>query len=472
MQELELSLAFLKAGYRDGTFSPIDVVRTCFQRIRERGDDHVWTELVAEEAVVRAAEDLMRRPGAGELPLYGIPFSVKDNVDVGGMRTTCGCAGLDRLPARSAMSVQRALAAGALLIGKNTLDQFATGLNGTRTIGGHCRNVMDERYVPGGSSSGSGVAVAAGLVAFSLGTDTGGSGRVPAAMNNVVGVKPTLGLVSSSGLVYNNRFFDCVPVFASSVEDGYAVLEVIRGMDPEDAFSLSDADDIALSAELPARFRFALPRRDQLRFFGDVLAEAAFAQAVDDIRAIGGVSVEIDFDLFIEAGKLPFDSGLLAERSLSYGEIVQSRPDTVHPAVAAMIRKGQTYSGIETMRAIYRMMAMRAEARRLLREVAFLVTPTVGRAYTCDELYRDPIALNNNIGFYTYPISPLDLCALALPASIRRDGLPFGVSLVSTARRDGVLHAAGKRFQAHVGLQPGAKARRRQSATVAPGIAA
>lgn len=464
LRKLEFSLAELQHGYRSARFTPLDVAREALRRSRDYGDPHVWIAPPDEGAILARAAALMQ-PGADtSLPLYGLPFSVKDNVDVAGLPTTCGCAGFDRLPGVSATGVAKAIAAGAMLIGKNSLDQFATGLNGTRTMGPHCLNAFDPRIVPGGSSSGSGVAVAAGLVTFSLGSDTGGSGRVPAAMNNVVGVKPTLGLVSSAGMVYNNRFFDCMPVFARTVEEGYAVLEVIRGYDADDAFSRRDADSISLStlvAALGPHFRFAVPRAADLAFFGDRHAEQAFAAALDAMQAIGGNKTEIDFALFIEAGRLPFDSGLLAERAISYGHVVAEHPDTVHPAVAAMIKKGQAYSGVQTMQAVYRMTEMRREALRLFAGFDVLVTPTVGRAYTCDELKADPIGLNTRIGYYTYPVNPLDLCALALPASIRPDGVPFGISLVAPAAHDGVLRAIGRRFEAAARLRPGVLACRK-----------
>jgi allophanate hydrolase len=464
ISKLGFDIGALHAGYRNRVFSPADIVREAFRRIHERGDDYVWTELVCEQTAIEAAQRLETEFHGKELPpLYGIPFSVKDNMDVAGMHTTCGCAGFERRPEVSAVGVAKTLDAGAILIGKNTLDQFATGLNGTRTMGGHCRNAFDERYVSGGSSSGSGVAVAAGLVTFSLGSDTGGSGRVPAAMNNIVGVKPTLGLVSGSGLVYNNRYFDCVPVFARTVEDGYRILEVIRGYDETDIFSREDADLIPLRKEIRDDFVFAIPFKAQLEFFGDALAEAAYWQAVEAMKEIGGRPVEIDFSIFIEAGRLPFDSGLLAERAVSYGDLVQSRPETVHPAVAAMIKKGLSYTGTDTIEAIYKMTELRRKAKRLLSEVDVLLTPTVGRAYKCEELKENPIELNNNIGYYTYPISPLDLCALAMPASIRPDGIPFGVSLVAPAGNDGILNAIGMRYQKSLGLKPGIDQKIRES---------
>lgn len=315
------------------------------------------------------------------------------------------CEGFDRLPEVSATSVQKARDAGAILIGKNTLDQFATGLNGTRTMGGHCRNVFDPRYVSGGSSSGSGVAVASG------------------------------------------------------VEDGYRVLEIIRGYDETDSFSREDADAIPLVPRPLDTFTFGIPADEHLRFFGDELAREAWHQAVEAMEAIGGTPVKIDFSIFVEAGRLPFDSGLLAERAVSYGDLVGRRPETVHPAVAAMIRKALTYTGTQTFEAVYRMMELRREVKKLFRGIDVLVTPTVGRAYTCEELQADPIGANTNIGYYTYPISPLDLCALAVPASIRPDGLPFGVSLVGLAGEDGKLRGLGGKLQELVGLAPGIEGR-------------
>jgi len=217
--------------------------------------------------------------------------------------------------------------------------------------------------------------VASGVVSFALGTDTGGSGRIPAAMNNIVGVKPTLGLVSGTGLIYNNRYFDCVPVFARSVEDGYRVLEIIRGYDETDPFSREDADAIPLAPRPLDTFTFGIPADEHLRFFGDELAREAWHRAVEAMEAIGGTPVKIDFSIFVEAGRLPFDSGLLAERAVSYGDLVGRRPETVHPAVAAMIRKALTYTGTQTFEAVYRMMEMRREVKKLFRGIDVLVTP-------------------------------------------------------------------------------------------------
>lgn len=458
---MDLSLDFetLRAAYRQGRLSPMDVLDEVFRRIDARGQDHVWITL-AERARLRAQARALaaRRADLESLPLYGLPFGVKDNVDVAGLPTTCGCAGFDRQPEVSATAVQRAVDAGALCIGKQTLDQFATGLNGTRAIGGHCLNVFDPEVIPGGSSSGSGVAVAAGLVSFSLGSDTGGSGRVPAALNNIVGLRPTIGLVSNRGLVCNNRLFDCVPVFALNVHDAYTVLEVIAGFDPDDPTSLSDAQRVDLDAAMPDGFRFAVPGRPE--FFGDTISAACFAQAVDRLQALGGERCEMDFAHFHEAGKLIFDSGLVAERAASYGDVLATHPQTLVPAVADILTRARSYTAVDAFKAQYRMQTLRRDFSRQMQGIDVLVTPTVARPFRVSEMLAEPIVRNAEVGHYTYGVGPLDLCALALPAAIRPDGLPFGISLVGRARSDGWLRALGRRFEATAGIRPGAAAGR------------
>ena len=464
-ENIDFGIESLRCAYSSGALTPVDVISEAYRRIRNYSNPHVWIELVDEAQALSAAKALMERRSVDDSPLYGIPFSVKDNIDVAGIKTTCGCDGFDSLPEVSAFGVSKALEAGAIFIGKNNLDQFATGLNGTRSLHGYCRNSFDERYVPGGSSSGSGVAVAAGLVSFALGSDTGGSGRVPAAMNNVVGIKPSIGLVSSRGMVYNNRFFDCIPVFARNVHDGYAVLDVIRGYDAQDPYSRRDADAIALTAGIGGTFNFAIPQADQLQFFGDDHARAAFEQATGNLEAIGGVRHDIDFSLLQEAGRLPFDSGLLAERTISYGRILNERPETIHPAVVAMLSKGAACSGAEVLEAVFRTFSLRRAAAIQLAPFDIVVTPTVGRAYTCEELESNPIDLNNNLGYYTYGVSPLDLCALAVPSCIRPDGIPFGISMLARAGCDGVLCELGTRYQRYVALPPGVEGKKRSVAS-------
>lgn len=439
---MAVSLRFdaLREAYRDKTLTPVDVVRQVLHDIEARGEDHVWITLAKPQDMLARAHELASRiDDIDRIPLYGLPFGVKDNVDVAGVPTTCGCPGFDRMPEHSADAVQRALDAGAIFIGKQSLDQFATGLNGTRTLGGHCLNTFDADVIPGGSSSGSGVAVAAGLVSFSLGSDTGGSGRIPAAMNNIVGLRPSIGLVSSRGMVYNNRLFDCIPVFAPTVEEAYTVLAAICGYGGPAAF--------------PARLRFAVP--DRLEFFGDTQSAACFDDAVRHLQALGGTAVAIDFAPFLEAGRMVFDSALVAERAASYGSVLDEHPGELVPAVASILQRARGYSAVDAFKAQYRMEALRSEVREQLQGVHVLVTPTVPRPFRVDEMLAEPILRNTEVGYYTYGVGPLDLCALAVPAALRPDGLPFGISLVARAGEDGLLHALGRRFQSHIGLAPG-----------------
>jgi len=455
LAKLSLRATTLRAAYRRGDVDPVDVVDEVLRRMAARGADHVWVQTV-DPARLRAQAQALRerRADIHSLPLYGLPFGVKDNVDVADIPTTCGCAGFDRYPKASATAVQRALDAGALFVGKQTLDQFATGLNGTRTIGSHCLNVFNPEVIPGGSSSGSGVAVAAGLVSFSLGSDTGGSGRVPAAMNNIVGLRPTVGLVSSRGLVYNNRQFDCIPVFAHGVEDAYQVLETIAAFDGGDPISRPDADQIALDVRPVAHFRFAIP--DRLEWFGDTHSPACFAQAVQRLQALGGELREIDFSPYLEAGALIFDSAFVAERAASYGEVLDRLPQALVPGVAGILRRASSHTAIDAFKAQHRLLELRQKFESQLAGIDVLVTPTVARPFRVDEMLAMPIERNAEVGYYTYGVGPLDLCALALPAALRPDGLPFGVSLVGRAGSDGWLRSLGRQFEAATAIPPGA----------------
>ena len=457
---MPLSMRFedLRRAYRSASLTPTDVVAHVLESIRARGDDHVWTALADPGVIMRRARELAARSNEMDsLPLYGLPFGVKDNVDVAGMPTACGCPGFARVAEVSAVAVQKVLDAGAIFIGKQSLDQFATGLNGTRTLGAFCRNTFDPDIIPGGSSAGSGVAVAAGLVSFSLGSDTGGSGRIPAAMNNIVGLRPSVGLVSSRGLVYNNRLFDCIPIFAPTVAEAASVLRVVAGHDAEDPLSRVDGGiDGSLETCFPAAFRFAVP--DRLEFFGDLIAEHCFQVAVGRLETLGGVKTTVAYAPYVEAGSMVFESALVAERAASYGRVLEEHPDELVPAVAAILRRARAYSAVDAFQAMYRLGELRRRVRAELAGIDVLVTPTVPRAYTVSDMLAEPIERNNQVGFYTYGVGPLDLCALAVPAAIRSDGIPFGISLVGRAGEDGRLLTLGARFQAQVGLPPGIEA--------------
>ncbi len=457
MMEL-MNLRVLRDAYRAELRTPVEVVEDVFRRIDARGEDHVWTSCLPREAVRECAKDLAARKGDIErLPLYGIPFGVKDNLDVAGLPTSCGCPSFQRDPTRHATAVERAVAAGAILIGKQSLDQFATGLNGTRTLGPPPKNVFSDAIIPGGSSSGSGVAVAAGLVGFSLGSDTGGSGRVPAAMNNIVGIRPTVGLVSSAGLVHNNRSLDCIPVFAGTVDDAFAVLHAIAGHDAEDPWSRTDAAEILANATFPEAFRFGIP--DKLEFYGDAESKSLFDAAVARMEQIGGVVSRVDFSAFYDAGRLIFGSALIAERAANYGSVLWSAKDDLVPAVAAALESGFRYSAVDAFKAMYEIQALRTQFHRVVTGIDVLLTPTVPRPYSVEEMLAEPVERNAEVGYYTYGVGPVGFCAVAVPAALRSDGIPFGVSLVARAGEDGRVGALARRFAGATGLRPGIEAR-------------
>jgi allophanate hydrolase len=451
-----LSLHFdaLRAAYANGV-SPVEVIREIYRRRAQRDGDHVWTHVVPADDALRDARRVADLGAAGaSLPLYGIPFGVKDNIDVEGLPTSAGCAAFTYIAQRTAAVVERLQAAGAILIGKQNMDQFATGLVGIRSPAGYCRNPFDERYIPGGSSSGSAVAVSTGQVAFSIGSDTGGSGRVPAALNNIVGLKPTPGLVSTHGFLYCNRSFDVAPVFALTTDDAFTVLDVLRGFDERDCYSVP-VPAITVGS-VPHRFRFGVPTAKHLDFFDDPLAQAQFDQAITHLRELGGEPVEIDFAPFLETGRLVFNSPFIAERWVTYGAIADSDAPDVHPAVRQAIQASRQYSAADTFTALYRLEELKRLAYAQLEAVDLLAVPTAGTIYRCDEVEADPVALNANLGYYTYFANPLRLCAISVPAGLRPDGLPFGVSLLGKPFEDQRLAAYARRLHAAIGGRLGA----------------
>jgi allophanate hydrolase len=443
-ENLELELEPLRAAYRSGALRPSDLVARLLERIGARGDDKVWIHLLPRaELESRAAE--LERLSPERLPLYGVPFAIKDNIDLAGSPTTAGCPDFAYLPKASAAVVQRLLDAGAIALGKTNLDQFATGLVGTRSPYGACRNAFDPRYISGGSSSGSAIAVAAGLVSFALGTDTAGSGRVPAAFNDLVGLKPTLGLVSTRGVVPACRSLDCVSIFARSVRDARSVLAVAQGFDRDDPYSR--AAPAAASVAFSERFRFGVPRASELEFFGDQEYRRLFGAAVERLEDIGGERVELDFRPFLEAAQLLYDGPWVAERWIVASDLLARKPKAVHPVTRKVIEKGATYSAADAFRAAYRLQALRREAQAAWDEVELIATPTVPTIYTLAEVEADPVYANSRLGLYTNFVNLFDLSALALPAGFRADGLPFGITLLAPAFRDAALCALGERLQ-------------------------
>ena len=439
LRKLTLEISLLRSGYRSGDFTPAEVVREIYRRLAERGKDSVWIHLRSEEEALEIANRSAQRL---DLPLAGIPCAIKDNIDVVGVPTTAGCPAYAYLPEKSARVVELLEAAGAIVLGKTNMDQFATGLVGTRTPHGPCASVYNPEYISGGSSSGSAVAVAAGLVSFSLGTDTAGSGRVPAAFNNIVGLKPTRGVISTSGVVPACRSLDCVSLFATNVEDAAEVLDLVAGPDTEDPYSREFRDQPIFSRP----FRFGVPQPGQLDFLGDEAAAALYDQAVARLVEIGGIPVEIDLTPFSEAAGLLYEGPWVAERFSAVGAFIQEHPGETDPTVAKIIGRGSTISATETFEGIYKLESLRQRTLPVWNQIDFLALPTTPTIYRITDVLADPITLNSNLGRYTNFVNLLDLASIAVPAGFRPDGLPLGVSFHAPAFSDFELCEVAKRY--------------------------
>jgi allophanate hydrolase len=370
-----------------------------------------------------------------DLPLYGIPFVIKDNIDLVGMPTTAACPAFAYAPTRSATVVQRLLEAGAIPLGKTNLDQFATGLVGTRSPHGACRNSFNAEYISGGSSAGSAVAVATGLASFSLGTDTAGSGRVPAAFNNLVGLKPSLGRLSTRGVVPACRSLDCVSIFALTAQDAASVLDVAEGFDAEDPYARKLGN-----AVIPS-LRFGVPRREQLEFFGDSEYARLFDASIARLESSGGVRVDIDFAPFLDAARLLYEGPWVAERYAAVGRFMDAHPEALFPVTARIIAGGRKPSAVDAFEGEYQLKALRRASEAAWSQVDFIVTPTAGTIYTIAAVDADPIRLNATLGYYTNFMNLFDLAGVAVPAGFRSDGLPFGITLVGPPSSDRALLA-------------------------------
>jgi allophanate hydrolase len=441
-----LDLASLSRRYASGALRPSHLVAGLVQRIEARGGDKVWISRSSRAALEARAAELERRGPQG-LPLYGIPFAIKDNIDHAGQPTTAACAEFSYVPAQSAPVVERLLAAGAILVGKTNLDQFATGLVGVRSPYGVPGNAFDARYIPGGSSSGSAVAVAAGLASFSLGTDTAGSGRVPAAFNNVVGLKPTRGLISVRGVVPACLSLDCVSIFALTAADAAAVLGCARGYDAADPFSRREA---APARALPRSFagcRFGVPHAGQLEFFGNEDAKRLFEAFVRKLADMGGEPVGVDLEPFLETARLLYEGPWVAERYVAIRDFIERSPLALHPVTRHIIAGATKYLAIDAFTAYYRLKQLQRKTAPVWDAVDVLVTPTAGTIYRIDEVEADPIRLNSNLGRYTNFMNLLDLAAVAVPAGFQRNGLPFGATLIAPAFADEALCALGDAAQ-------------------------
>ena len=453
MNDISLQITALQQAYRSGTLTPHQVIDEILARCATVTDHNIWIALLERDRLLQYARQVEAR-GMESQPLYGIPFAIKDNIDLAEVPTTAGCPDFAYTPDRSATVVEKLMAAGAIPIGKTNLDQFATGLVGTRSPYGPCRNAFDSKFISGGSSAGSAVAVASGLASFSLGTDTAGSGRVPAAFNNLVGLKPTCGLLSARGVVPACRTLDAVSIFALTADDAAAVAAIAQGYDQEDAYSR-----MALETPRPnfnPRFRFGVPQPEQLEFFGNADAKALFARSVERLKALGGEAVVIDFADFLETARLLYGGPWVAERYQAIRAFIERQPESLHEVTRTITLGAKNISAADTFAALYKLQEMKRRTASVWNGIDVLVTPTAGTIYTIDEVLADPIKLNSNLGHYTNFMNLLDLSAVAVPAGFLGNGLPFGITFGAPAFSDAALLDLAQRWRAVFPLALGA----------------
>ena len=455
---MNLTIESLHKAYQNKTLTPEKLIDQLLQNCETYNEHNIWIHRLSEKELQPYLENLSQY-SVEELPLYGIPFAIKDNIDLAGIPTTAACSGFEYTPDESAFVVQQLIKAGAIPLGKTNMDQFATGLVGTRSPEpwGACKNAFDSRYISGGSSSGSAVAVSLGLVSFSLGTDTAGSGRVPAAFNNLIGLKPSKGLLSMKGVIPACRSLDCVSIFALTTDDANTVFEQAAVFDAADQYARRNPYDNnhRCYGLVDRTFRFAVPKSEQLQFFGNDSAQALFETSIQTMERLGGEKVEIDFTPFLDAAVLLYEGPWVAERYAAIEEIITEKPDELLPVIKTIIGSAEGKTAVDTFKAEYQMQTYRAQAKQLLSHFDFLMTPTAGTIFTIDEVNAAPIKLNSQLGYYTNYVNLLDCSCVAIPSGFLDNGLPWGISLVSTAMKDRFLLSFANRWQQALKLSPG-----------------
>ncbi|WP_174565346.1 allophanate hydrolase [Rhodococcoides yunnanense] len=431
----------LLASYRDGSSTPTKTVDLLADALDRRGDDGTWITVLDRNALLDAAAEVESRPGASDLPLYGIPFGVKDSIDVAGYPTTLACPDYGYLATSTAPAVQALLDAGALFVGKTSLDQFATGLNGTRTPHTIPRSVYGGDMISGGSSSGSALAVALGQVPFCVATDTAGSGRVPAALNGIVGWKPSRGLISTVGLVPACKSLDCITVMATCVTDLDLVFDIVSGIDPRDGWSRArgpryDGRDI----------RIGLPEITELDFFGDDAMSAAHIVARDSLSNMGFDTTTVSLAPFLDAGSLLYQGPWVAERLVEFDDFLTEHPDSIVPVVRDIFLGGRKYTAVDAFRALQRLQDLRSSVAQLWDSMDVMIVPTIGTTFTVAEVQGDPIGCNTKLGHYTHFGNLLDLTAVAVPAGLTFDGRPVSLMVIGPALADDTVLAVAARL--------------------------
>ncbi len=452
MQTLDLSIHSLHQQYSDGKLTPASLVDYVLARCQEFPDHHIWINLLTRQQL-SAWLDKLRDVSADSLPLYGIPFAIKDNIDLAGIPTTAACPQFSYTPGQSAFVVQQLIDAGAIPIGKTNMDQFATGLTGTRSPYGAVKNSINPDYISGGSSSGSAVATALGLVSFALGTDTAGSGRVPAMFNNLIGVKPSCGIVSTRGVVPACRSLDCVSLFALNPDDAARIYPLMARYDDMDSYARK-AEPV--HAIIQPGFSFGVVAEEQLQLASAPEVRGLMEQMSSRLIALGGTPVQIDFTPFLQAGSLLYEGPWVAERYAAIEPLIKNSPEILHPVTRTIISRADKFTAADTFHAMYHLRDLKLLADKILSGLDFILTPTASSIFTIKAVENDPIGLNTLLGYYTNFVNLLDYSAIALPAGRLANGLPFGVTLFADKFHDDYLIRMARRILAQSGLSMGA----------------
>ncbi|MFK7871214.1 MAG: allophanate hydrolase [Roseobacter sp.] len=442
LSNLPFTINALREAYAAGT-RPADVIDEIFNRLDAVGDPGIFIFLRDREDLVAEANALGEYDPSA--PLWGIPYAAKDNIDVSGIQTTAGCPAYAYTPDQDAFVIGQLRAAGALMIGKTNLDQFATGLVGVRTPYGAPLNAVDPQIVPGGSSGGSGVIVGHGIVTFSLGTDTAGSGRVPAALNNIVGLKPTLGALSASGVVPACRTLDTVSIFALTVDDAYRAFAVARGFDENDAYSKPLAHEELTEPAQP--LRVGIPDASSIEFFGDAVQQAAFERDVEVLKGRGAIVTPVDFEPLYAIARMLYEGAWVAERYTVIADLLATNPDALHPVTRHIITHAESMSAADAFTGIYRLAELKRAAEPMLDRLDLLCVPTVPTFYSVADLEADPVTPNSNNGTYTNFVNLLDMCGISVPTAPRRDGRPGSVTLLAGAGQDALVASVARGFE-------------------------
>lgn len=458
--DIPLTISSLNQQYAQGTLTPVQLVNAILAALEQRGDDGIWIYTTPEATLIERAMTLtnMSASQRSQRPLWGIPFSIKDCIDVAGQPTSAGCPGFTYTAEHTNPAVQKLLDAGGILIGKTNLDQFATGLVGVRTGYTVPHNAFSKDYISGGSSSGAALSVAAGLVSFAIGTDTGGSGRVPAGYNNIVGLKPTRGLLSTRHMVAACRTLDCLSMFALTATDTEHVFKVAQGFDRANPYSRPGNDSaVSLKTYAPKQpFRFGVPRADQRTFFGNTDVQTQYEEAIKTLTRLGGICIDVGYGPFLEANDLLFNGPWVAERYVSVGDFVETDPESIFPVVCEIVRNSKQLTAADAFKGLYSLEQLKRTVQPLWDDIDCLVVPTTGTTYRLDEIAAAPVRRNSDMGYYTNFVNLLDLSAIAVPNGFQTTGIPTGITLIAPPHSEHYLVSLGDLFHSTQNTKLGA----------------